>query len=575
MGREGDEGMNQRTCSRVLMLLAVALLIPACGGGGGGGGGAGGVRVQGNAQKGPLITGSSVTVFPLDSTLVATGLSYASQISSDLGSFSLTSPINDPFAEVVASGFYFDELTAALSAAPLTIRALTPVSSTTTVRVNLITTMMKDRVRFLVQSGATFAAASDQAKNEVLAIFGIDGTLLGDPTTMDVSGSSASDAALIAVSAILLQHATTFSGSEAEKVAKLSLTISNIASDLGPDGTLNPASTLPDELVTSTHALDIPTVTANLTTIYANQGISITVPDITAYVDPLMSQYPWQPLASLPAPRFLHASSAVNGKIYVIGGVAASLDGAVLEYDPIADSWTPRASMPTPRASLSCETVAGKIYAIGGHDGVDFSDKVEEYDPVLNTWSTKTALPGGRAHAASAVVGGKIYIISGVLSGYVYTPVVSEYDPVGNSWSTKTPIPTARDFPVGAALNGKIYVAGGEDGMGNRLTTLDEFDPVGNSWASRAPMQYGRDRAAAAVVAGRLYVLGGHNGNATLPMNEEYDPIGNSWVDKKSMNYQRSLFSASVDTGLIYVFGGDDQGTVREFAESYDPTKDN
>jgi hypothetical protein len=58
----------------------------------------------------------------------------------------------------------------------------------------------------------------------------------------------------------------------------------------------------------------------------------------------------------------------VNGKIYAIGGCTgmANVFPTVEEYDPATDTWTKKADMPTARELLSTTAVDGKIYAIGG-----------------------------------------------------------------------------------------------------------------------------------------------------------------------------------------------------------------
>lgn len=53
-----------------------------------------------------------------------------------------------------------------------------------------------------------------------------------------------------------------------------------------------------------------------------------------------------------------------------------------MEYDPITDTWTRRAGMPTAREFLSTSAVEGKIYAIGGWTLPNtWLSTVEEYTP--------------------------------------------------------------------------------------------------------------------------------------------------------------------------------------------------
>ena len=91
----------------------------------------------------------------------------------------------------------------------------------------------------------------------------------------------------------------------------------------------------------------------------------------------------WRKRANMPTARWLPSASAVNGKIYAIGGFVGGRALSTVEaYDPTTDTWTQRADMPTPRSHLSPPVVDGKIYAIGGfgNNGVVLST-VEAYDP--------------------------------------------------------------------------------------------------------------------------------------------------------------------------------------------------
>jgi N-acetylneuraminic acid mutarotase len=88
----------------------------------------------------------------------------------------------------------------------------------------------------------------------------------------------------------------------------------------------------------------------------------------------------------MPAPRSDLATSVVNGKIYAIGGCigppqAPQPSSIVEEYDPVTDRWTRKADMPTARGFLSASAVNGKIYAIGGWMLPNvYLSTVEEYD---------------------------------------------------------------------------------------------------------------------------------------------------------------------------------------------------
>ena len=93
----------------------------------------------------------------------------------------------------------------------------------------------------------------------------------------------------------------------------------------------------------------------------------------------------WTRKADAPTARSWQSPNAAvaDGRIYVFGGDSGPPDAEVEEYDPATDTWTIRADMPTPRGALSTTALNGKIYVIGGTITL-FNDTlatVEEYFP--------------------------------------------------------------------------------------------------------------------------------------------------------------------------------------------------
>ncbi len=93
--------------------------------------------------------------------------------------------------------------------------------------------------------------------------------------------------------------------------------------------------------------------------------------------------------------------AAVNGKIYAIGGFGPQGFGTgainTMEvYDPTSNSWSPRARMPTARYQFVATAVNGKIYAIGGFTDGGMVNYVEVYDPSSNSWSTTATVVNPR-----------------------------------------------------------------------------------------------------------------------------------------------------------------------------------
>jgi sugar lactone lactonase YvrE len=130
-------------------------------------------------------------------------------------------------------------------------------------------------------------------------------------------------------------------------------------------------------------------------------------------------------------------------------------------YDPTTDTWTQKAHMPTPRWTVSVSAVNGKIYAIGGLRS-SVLPTVEEYDPITNKWTRKANMPTARASLSTVVVDGKIYALGGGtgMSGPV-VKTVEVYEPITNTWTTKADMPTPRWFFSISAMNDEIYTIGG------------------------------------------------------------------------------------------------------------------
>ena len=91
------------------------------------------------------------------------------------------------------------------------------------------------------------------------------------------------------------------------------------------------------------------------------------------------------------------ASAFVNGKVYIIGGLARNQEASALnqEYDPASDIWRERRSMPQPLSHPNATVLNGKIYVVGGFMAqvhVGAQNAAFEYDPVADTWRTPGVL---------------------------------------------------------------------------------------------------------------------------------------------------------------------------------------
>jgi len=208
--------MNKSRFSKLAVAISVAIAFTlSCSDNGNSGGGTddpiknGSIKkakISGVFQKGPFIAGTAATLNELDSDLNPTGRPYQTLLTDDRGSFELRNvELVSPYAHLIASGFYRNENTGRQSAAPITLQAIVDVTNKDNINVNILTHLEYYRVIDLVDGGMTVKAAKKQALKEIFAVFGIDSDAFNkDSEDMTIFGTSDADAALLAVSVLLL-----------------------------------------------------------------------------------------------------------------------------------------------------------------------------------------------------------------------------------------------------------------------------------------------------------------------------------------------------------------------------------
>jgi N-acetylneuraminic acid mutarotase len=276
------------------------------------------------------------------------------------------------------------------------------------------------------------------------------------------------------------------------------------------------------------------------------------------------ADYIWAQKADMPTSRWELSTSAVNGKIYAIGGRKSEPDNVkfstVEEYDPATDAWTQKTDMPTPRSRLSTCVVDNRIYAIGGSP--DGFSTVEEYDPTIDTWTRKTDMPTPRRNLATCTVNGKIYAIGGTPQGNLSGLMnVEEYDPATDTWRRKANMLTGVWGLCACAVNGKIYAIGGRPDLLVAIPNVQEYDPATDTWVRKANMPVGTSSMASVVLGEKIVVIGGwlHSNNPPYTTLQIYDPKEDTWTIENETPFLKACFSASVVNNRIYAIGGTDR----------------
>jgi len=289
--------------------------------------------------------------------------------------------------------------------------------------------------------------------------------------------------------------------------------------------------------------------------------------------------------ASAPVPAWSNASPVVlarqevavaelDGLVYVVGGIdgTPSFLSSVEVYDPSDDTWSAAPALPTPLHHTTATAVDGKLYVIGGW--ADFFqtplDVVYELDPAQGSWTPKSPMPTPRGSPAAAALDGRIYVAGGWPTANARDFAV--YDPATDAWQTLPDLPSGRNHLGLAAADGRIFAVGGrtdlQAGVGN-VADVDVYDPASGTWSTAAPLPRARG-GIASVGAGRWVFAFGGEGNAaspdgTFPDADVYDALGDTWSALPPMPTPRHGIGAAVVDGQVHVPAG---GPVENFSVS-------
>lgn len=220
----------------------------------------------------------------------------------------------------------------------------------------------------------------------------------------------------------------------------------------------------------------------------------------------------WELLEPLPLPLHHAGAASAGDLVYVAGGytdISFRTDNrGAWTYDPGRDSWTSIADMPAPRAAHALVALDGRLYVIGGVG--PRSEEVWAYDPDSGSWQTGLApIPTPREHLAAVALDGRIYAIGGRVRGRNLA-ALEIYDPGSDSWTSGADMPTARSGLSAATVAGLIHVAGGEDLSGSgTFDTHEVYDPGSGEWHVGASLTTPRHGLATAAVADVWYLIGG------------------------------------------------------------------
>ena len=161
--------------------------------------------IEGKAQKGPFVNGSTVVVYELDEQLNPTGRSFNSKIISQQGSFFIDSvSLASSFAQVEVEGLYFSELDGNVSFREINISSLVKLEDGVSSNVNLLTQIENTRIKNLIKEGLSFDEAKKKSLEELREVFSYPYEVHNTSEGLDLFDEGTDGIFLFCASAVIL-----------------------------------------------------------------------------------------------------------------------------------------------------------------------------------------------------------------------------------------------------------------------------------------------------------------------------------------------------------------------------------
>ncbi|KAG8508253.1 Kelch-like protein 30 [Galemys pyrenaicus] len=193
----------------------------------------------------------------------------------------------------------------------------------------------------------------------------------------------------------------------------------------------------------------------------------------------------WRPVAPMLRARTNHASAALNGEIYAIGGTTLGVV-EVEHYDPYTDAWTPASPALKYVSNFSAAGCSGRLYLVGSSACKYNALALQCYHPSTDAWSLIAApfLPKYLSSPRCAALRGALYLVGD------NSKKVHKYDPDANLWRKVQPLHSLHENGALVALGDALYVTGGRwQGLdGDYRVEMEAYDRGRDAWAPRGPL---------------------------------------------------------------------------------------
>lgn len=170
-------------------------------------------------------------------------------------------------------------------------------------------------------------------------------------------------------------------------------------------------------------------------------------------------------------------------------------------FNASTNSWQRMAPMAFPRASLGATALDGRIFAVGGQSHKVTHASVEVYDSSIDRWTTLSSLsnmsqPRKYLAVAAAPGPGLIFAVGGMTGTRARLAAVEALDPREGKWHALPAMHVARSSCGACVLDGELFVVGGNvaavnvavEGGGEAHQGVESYSLAAGRWRTVAQL---------------------------------------------------------------------------------------
>ncbi|XP_039262688.1 kelch-like protein 9 [Styela clava] len=248
----------------------------------------------------------------------------------------------------------------------------------------------------------------------------------------------------------------------------------------------------------------------------------------------------WINLAPMENSRYQHGIAVIGNFLFVVGGQSnydtkgkTAVD-TVFRYDPRYNQWIKVRSLNEKRTFFHLSAIDGKLYAVGGRNAAGELSNVECYNPQFNEWTFVEKMREPHYGHAGTVYNGKMYISGGITHDSFQKELLC-YDPITDKWEQRRQMSTVRGLHCMTTVRDRLYVIGGNHFKGTTdyddVLECEYYSPDLDQWTAVAPMLTGQSDVGVAVFKEKIFVTGGYswNNRCMVDIVQCYDPESDKW----------------------------------------------